>query len=311
MLTAKNLLYKALDYDGIWNSSKRMRDSEPSKARKLQLDSLLHAFQISKKNAKSTSQVPDRTSNKNIITKTFYATSKNRNSLERAAYIKTLSDFKYFTYGEFIADIDRAKYQDSLTHIVSVVKNIFPHETKNIELNSINLARLFHNLYSFRHIAYNTFESSFLKPTRIHDFLIEEEYSRFLKQEFIRKAVNNFTEMDELLCVLIDPENKSFTEAEIKYPEFDLEAIDLSWQKIYVNKSEHNTGSFKQLELDEYILHHRYKSRFQGHPIRLVSRTCRQAGMSLHFCTFIQRQQPRATEVHAPTVGSPEHYQQC
>lgn len=230
MLTANNLLYNALDYDGYWNSSKRMRDSEPSKARKQQLDSLLHAFQILKKNAKSTSQVPSRSSNKNVITKTLYSTSKNPNSLERLDYIKTLSNFQYLTSGEFIADIDRAKYQDTLTNIVSVTKNIFPHNTKSIEQDSINLVRLFRNLYSFRHIVYNTFESGFLKQSRI-DFLVEEEYSQYLKQDFIRTIPGNLTEIDEILCTLIDPEKKSFTEAELKYPEFDLEAIDLNWHK--------------------------------------------------------------------------------
>lgn len=231
MLTAKDLLYKALDYDGFWNSSKRMRDSESSKARKLQLDSLLHAFQISKKNAKNTSQVPARTNKKNIVTKTFYSSSKSHKSLERLDYIKTLNDFQYLTFGEFIADIDREKYQNTLKHIVSLIKSVFPNETKIVEQNSINLVRLFHSLYSFRHIAYNTFETSFLKPTRIQDFLIEEEYSYFIKQKFIKKLPDNFTEIDELLCVLIDPEKKSFTEVEAKYPEFDLAAIDLNWQK--------------------------------------------------------------------------------
>lgn len=231
MLTAKELLYKALDYDGFWNSSKRMRDSESSKARKLQLDSLLQAFQISKKNAKNTSQVPARTDNINIVIKSFYGTSKNRISLERLDYIKTISDFQYLIYGEFVADKDRELYQDTLTHIVSLVKTIFPHETKNNEQDSINLVRLFQNLYSFRHMAYNTFEASFLKSFRTQDFSIEEEYSYFIKQEFVNKIPCNFTEIDELLCVLIDPEKRSFTASEINYPEFDLDAIDLNWQK--------------------------------------------------------------------------------
>ena len=231
MLTARDLLYKALDYDGFWNSSKRMRDSESSKARKLQLDSLLHAFQISKKNAKAASQLPDRTGKENVVIKSFYSSSRNRKSLERLDYIKTLNDFQYLTYGEFIADIDREKYQDTLKHIVTLVKTIFLDETKIIDQNSINLVRLFHNLYSFRHIAYNTFETSFLKLTRSQDFLIEEEYCYFFKQAFIRKIPDNFTEIDELLCILIDPEKKSFSEDEVNYQEFDFDAIDLNWQK--------------------------------------------------------------------------------
>ncbi len=231
MLTAKNLLYKALDYDGFWNSSKRMRDSEPSKARKRQLDSLLHAFQISKKNAKSSSQIQARTTEKNVVWETIYSTSKSKKSLGRLEYIKTINDFQYLTYGEFLADIDREKYRDTLQHIVTLVETIFPDETKIIDQNSINLVSLFRNLYSFRHLAYNTFETSFLKLARSQDFLSEEEYCYFYKQAFIRKIPENFTEIDELLCILIDPEKRSFTESEVNYPVFDLDILDLNWQK--------------------------------------------------------------------------------
>lgn len=146
MFTAKNLLYKALDYDGFWNSSKRLRDSEPSKVRKLQLDSLLKVFQIAKKNATSPSQVPTRTLKDNLTIKTFYATSKNQKSLERLDYIKTLRDFQYLTHGEFIVDLDREKYQNILIQIVPVIKRNIPTEAKNIEPDSINLVHLFSNL---------------------------------------------------------------------------------------------------------------------------------------------------------------------
>lgn len=229
MITANNLLYKALDYDGFWNSSKRFRDSEPSKARKLQLESLLTAFQISKKNGKSISQIPNHPNAKSIITETYYSTSKNSKSLNRLDYIKTLSDFQYLVYGEFLADIDRGKYKETLSHITSTAKKIFPDKAKNIKHDSINLVRLFRSLYTTRHIAFNTFESSFLKWPR-QEYLVEEEYGEYFKQKFVRNIPSNFTEIDEILCKLIDPERRSFTEAEINYPEYDLEKIDLAWQ---------------------------------------------------------------------------------
>jgi hypothetical protein len=80
-------------------------------------------------------------------------------------------------------------------------------------------------------MAYTTFESSYFKLTRSQDFLIEEEYCYYFKQAFIKKIPANFTEIDELLCILIDPEKKSFTEAEVNYHEFEFDAIDSNWKK--------------------------------------------------------------------------------
>ena len=235
MITAKTLLYKVLDYDWIWNSSKKMRDTASSKARKLQIDSLLKAFEISKKNAISTSQVPPRTNDKNVISKMFYGSSRRRNSLKRLDYIKTLTNFHYFISGEFLADRERDRYNDTLTHIISVVNTSFPHKIQNNEPRPVNLVRLFYDLYNLRHIAFNTFESSFLKQTS-QDFLIEDAYGQTLKESFIKNLRINFTEIDEVLCLLIDPEKRSFSEAEIKYPEFDLEVLDLNWQEAFRNK---------------------------------------------------------------------------
>lgn len=230
MLTAKDLLYKAIDYDGFWNSSKRMRDSEPAKARKLQLESLLKAFNILKENAKNASQIPRQISSKKIIIKTIYSTSSNPNHTERLEYIKTLNNLQYFTYGEFLGDVDRLKYKDFLNHIISVSKINSPAQIKNIEINSINLVRLFCSLFNIRKIIYHTLESNYIYQPR-NGFSVEEEYPNYLNHLFVNRIPHNLAEIDEALCLLIDPEKKSFNEHEILYPTLNLDAVDLNWKK--------------------------------------------------------------------------------
>ena len=155
MLTSKDLLYKALDYDGFWNNSKRMMNSKPSQARKSQLDKLLAAFDISKKNAKPQTRI--QTSSGHYI-QTVYIISNRPKSMNRMEYIKTLTDFRYFSTGEFIADFDKIKYQDFIKRIISKVKRIFPDQSEVINKEPINLVYLFRNLYNFRLGVYHMFK---------------------------------------------------------------------------------------------------------------------------------------------------------
>lgn len=234
MLTSKDLLYKALDYDGFWNTSKRMKDSKPSKSRKAQLDKLFNGFGITKKNARVQSQVP-REVNTNLTVRTVYSTSRNPKSMSRIEYIKTLTDFQYFTQGEFIADIDRAKYQNSIEQIISTTKTIFPERLKIIEKGPINLVRLFSNLYNFRLSVYHMFKYSFSQKMS-EKFSIEDDYSLYLRKKFMESMANNLSEVDEVLCMLIDPGKRKLKEDEINYPHFDLKAIDEEWLNERRNK---------------------------------------------------------------------------
>ena len=180
MLTAKDLLYKALDYDWFWNSS-RMKDSKPSKARKSQLDKLLKGFGITKKNARVQSQFP-KEANENHQLVTVYWTSRNRKSMDRLKYIKTLTDFKYFTNGEFIADFDRAKYDDLIDQIILTTKAILPEQSKVIDKQRINLVQLFSDLYNFRLSVHHLFIHG-LHGRISKELSIEDNYKLYLKKE--------------------------------------------------------------------------------------------------------------------------------
>ena len=228
MITSKDLLYKALDYDGFWNTSKRMLNSKPSQLRKLQLDKLLKAFGISKKNSKAKGLIPDNI-NKGQEVVTVYAISGSSKLMNRIEYIKTLTDFEYFSTGEFLTDIDRKRYQDLLEKIIFISKIIFPEQSKVIDKEQINFVHLFSNLYNFRLSVYHMFQYSLSKKMR-EEFSIEDDYSLHLRQKFIKSMDYNLSEVDETLCLLIDPENRSFKENEIDFPAYDFVTLDKEWE---------------------------------------------------------------------------------
>ncbi len=228
MLTSKDLLYTALDYDGFWNTSEQMMNSKPSQSRKLQLEKLLKAFGISKKNVKAESQAPHNVSKGEKVV-TVYAISGRPKSMNRIEYIKTLTSFKYFSTGEFIADIESEKYQDLSGQIISITKAVFPQQSKITDQESVNLVQLFSNLYNFRLSVYHMFQYSFSKKMR-DEFSIEDDYSLYLRRKFMDAMNDSLSEIDETLCILVDPEKRKVAEDEIDYPNFDLAAIDKEWE---------------------------------------------------------------------------------
>jgi hypothetical protein len=228
MLTSKDLLYKALDYDGFWNTSKHMTNSKPSQARKLQLQKLLASFNILKKNVKAETQSPRNVTNSRKII-TVYTVSGSTKSMNRLEYIKTLTDFKYFSSGEFIADVDRAKYKTFLKQIVAKAKQFFPEHSELIDTEPINLVHLFSNLYNFRLSVYHIFNYSF--DTKMQEkFSVADDYSLYLRKKFMKSMNDNLSEVDKLLCILIDPSKRKFAEDEIAYPSYDLKALDKEWR---------------------------------------------------------------------------------
>ena len=149
--------------------------------------------------------------------------------MNREEYLKTLSNFQYFTRGEFIDDKPGEMYQELTNRIISTSKSIFPEQSGVIDNSSVSLVHLFSDLYSFRHSVYLMFTYNYSKK-RIKLFSTVDDYSLHLQRKFVESMNNNLSEIDEILCTLIDPENKIIKEAEIDYPDDDLEAIDEEWE---------------------------------------------------------------------------------
>jgi hypothetical protein len=203
MITAKDLLYKALDYDNFWHSTERLKKSDAGKARKAQLDSLLAAFNISKKNINSAANKP-YVMDKHQYAENFYSVSGRSKTMNRFEYIKSIDNIRYFTTGEFIADIGITHYNKISKRILKKVIRIFPDYKAPIVDDRINLVLLFSKLFNYRHSIHFMLNVA-LRESITKDTAIEECYSIHLEKRAREKINTNLKEIDSLLCFLIDP----------------------------------------------------------------------------------------------------------
>ena len=213
-----------MDYDGFWNTSKKMLNSKPSKLRKLQIEKLLTGFDISKVNARPPTQTKG-----NLRIEQIYFTSRNSKQMNRAEYLKTLTNFTYFTRGEFISDRSPEKYQDLIARIITTSKRIYPEQSELIDKEPVNLVHLFRDLYSFRHSVYAMNKYNYSRKS-LKLFSTEDDYAQYLRNNFISSTETGLAETDKILCILIDPENKTVTEDEISYPVDHLKTLDEEWE---------------------------------------------------------------------------------
>ncbi|MHA4847399.1 hypothetical protein ACX0G7_24760 [Flavitalea antarctica] len=234
MLTARDLLYKALDYDCFWSAGTGIKDSLPAQSRRLQLEQLFKGFGIIKNNVRSESQTPYQ-NDKDHTAIDFYSSSKNNKPLKRIQYIKKLTDFQYFREGEFLADMDEGKYEKLKGQIVSNINTVYPDKLEINTKGEVNLVRLFADLYNFR-IHFHMFTYSVTHKAS-PSFSIAEDYGLNLRMNAVQSMTVNLSAVDELLCLLIDVEKREFNESDINYPDPDLKQIDEEWQRTLVAPS--------------------------------------------------------------------------
>ncbi len=199
-MNSKDLLDKYLDYQTNWSSSHQL-NSKPSKIRLEMLIALLKAF--------------------NIIDVDF---SENNNT----DYEEENSALELFSDGFFLEDRSAEENSEVINRIESFANKFYPVLFKLRQTYSISW--LFNNLLLFR--------------TRIHEFTIDSkgfdggidfavQYGAFLQNNLQTVINENIKEIDELLCLMIDPTNKIITEKYLidsfNYPDVNLETIDLDW----------------------------------------------------------------------------------
>lgn len=102
---------------------------------------------------------------------------------------------------------------------------IYPNNKESFKNQHINLVRLFSNLYQYRQNIH--FALNINLVTAVEESLsIEDSFSLYFKG-LINERINKSTkEIDKLLCLLIDPQHRKFTEEQIGYVDYDFSTLD-------------------------------------------------------------------------------------
>ena len=54
-------------------------------------------------------------------------------------------------------------------------------------------------------------------------------YSEYLKKQMRQSIVDNLNEIDDILCLILDPEKRAFNADAIHYKEIDFKEMDMEW----------------------------------------------------------------------------------
>jgi len=208
-LSSKDLLYKILEFQTHWVG---YSDIKPVTARLAQLDSLIEAFQLSKKYV-------------NPLVKIFYSFWGSSTDIDRATKLSQMSNLEYVLAAEFLHDRTEKSLQELAEVIQIQYVSLYSKNTFNsFELEDISI--LFSDLLTYRLDLY--------KLTNINLKIFEGfpagiEISDHLKTSLYLSINQNIDKIDEFLCLILDPMARNFTKNEINYPDFDLDDIDAEW----------------------------------------------------------------------------------
>jgi hypothetical protein len=212
-MTAKDLLHKYLNYAYLW----RMHtEDEPSKIRLQQLNILLEVFNISKKNAQSST--------------VRYITSDSSKSKTREQHIAELTELEYFERGDFLHDRPYDTNKEVVNKATSAVGEIEKHSIEGHK-NQIHISWLFSDLLNYRKDAYR-----FAYPPggMLEGHSVGLYYSFYLQHKLASSMQPGIDEIDEVLWLLIDPQKRDIPLAELisrfNYPDADLDKLDLDWR---------------------------------------------------------------------------------
>ncbi len=216
-MTAKDLLYKILDYKYLWSSPDRINE-KPSKLRIAQIDSLQDAFGLSKKYV-------------NPLVQIKYWTGGQKEKLTRSIHLNKLSNLDYLLQGEFLHDRAIEKNKDLNQISTKKIKELFkslPDEWIN---KPLDIGWLFNDLFNFR---LGLYKVAYPTEGMLEGFSVGLHYSKYLQSE-IKKVINdNLGQIDETLWMILDPEKRNIEidilESKYNYHNTDFEKIDLEWR---------------------------------------------------------------------------------
>lgn len=218
-MTAKDLLYKLLDYYHLWAKEDRLND-KPSVIRRQQIESLLDAFGLSKKYVNPLVQIQ------------LIIPSKKK-KLSRAEYLDKLTDIQYLMKGEFLHDRPYEENQELSERAINKIKELYDYKEIRRDRSSrpVDINWMFNNLLSFRQEIYNvTYPNGGMQE----GFSVGLTYSFYLQAELKNLITKNLDDIDNTLWLILDPKQReidiSILKSKFNYLDVDLDKIDLDWR---------------------------------------------------------------------------------
>ncbi|MBA3285569.1 MAG: hypothetical protein H0U27_10995 [Nitrosopumilus sp.] len=211
-MTAKDLLCKILDYNYLWSSPDR-KNSKPAKIRLSQIEILLKAFGLTKKNV-------------NPIVQVTYSIMGNKEKLTRAQKLNTLTNLEYVLKGEFLHDRKKDANKELLDKVLVKITALYPEHLEDIKLKHYDMRLLFNDLLRYRQDIYKI-----TNPVEgiVEGFSCGLHYSFYLQKQLNDIIITNVSEIDETLWQILDPLKKDISKEAINYPDPDLDEIDREW----------------------------------------------------------------------------------
>lgn len=212
-MTAKDLLYKILDYNYLWSLPNR-KNSKPATVRLSQIESLQDAFGLSKKYI-------------NPLTQLKYVVTGSGQKLNRAQHLNKLTNLEYLLRGEFLHERQHDANKELSDIIRTTLISIHPGLRDHINEKPADIGWLFNNLLHFRQDVYKL---TYPNEGMLEGYSNGLHYSFYLQHKLKKTIQDNLTEIDETLWLILDPEKREISIEEINYPSEDLDAIDLDWK---------------------------------------------------------------------------------
>ncbi len=215
-MTAKDLLYKILDYQCSWTHPQAM-NSKPAKFRLEQIESLLDAFGLTKKYV-------------NPFVQKKYSVVGNKESLDRSRHLNKLTNLEYLLHGEFLHDREKDANAELSKKIVETITLLYPNMTEHINRRPTDIGWLFNNLFNFRQEVY---QLTYPDGGMLEGFSAGLYYSFYLKHKLKTLITDNLNEIDETLWLILDPAKRDIEMNTLvnqyKYVDHDFKALDLDW----------------------------------------------------------------------------------
>ncbi|WP_299611247.1 hypothetical protein [uncultured Aquimarina sp.] len=216
-MTAKDLLYKLLDYNYLWAKADVIND-KPSVIRRQQIESLLDAFGLSKKYV-------------NPLVQIKYSIIGEKEKLSRAKQLNKLTNIEYLQRGEFLHDRPYGENKELSERAIKKIKELYEHPPEDRMKRPVDIGWMFNDLLNFRQEIYKV---AYPWGGMLEGFSVGLIYSQYLQSELKNLIKENIEEIDNTLWLILDPKQKEIDIEELKnkfdYPDVDLDNIDLDWR---------------------------------------------------------------------------------